>query len=183
LNFSDWPWEPDPDYSRLLQALRRQGDPDDVRFLELFADREVIAAALGEPVVSGEMERADRDALEQALDQKILFWHRLGYDAFWQGAILEFPDMLLLESDDTASLPRDKRNWVDEKAGMITNWEDFERYPWPRAADADLYPMEYVARHLPEGMAIVASIGGVLEPVMWLTLSPPLLWEPGGSDG
>ncbi len=168
MNFSDWPWQPDPDYSRLLQALRRQGDPDDVRFLELFADREVIAAALGEPAISGEMERADREALEWALDQKIRFWHRLGYDAFWQGAILEFPDMLLLESDDTASLPRDKRNWVDEKAGMITNWEEFERYPWPRTADADLYPMEYVARHLPEGMAIVASIGGVLEPVMWL---------------
>ena len=28
--------------------------------------------------------------------------------------------------------------------------------------------MEYVARHLPEGMAIIAKIQGVLEPVMWL---------------
>jgi uroporphyrinogen decarboxylase len=171
----NWPWKPDPDYERLLKALRRQGDPHRVPFLELFADREVIAAALGEPVIAGETEqtpeggtRVNQEALDKLLDQKIRFWHRLGYDAFWQGAILELPNMLTLESDDTAALPRDKRSWVDERAGTITNWADFERYPWPRPADADLYPMEYVARHLPEGMAIVASTGGVLEPVMWL---------------
>ena len=168
MRFSDWPWKPDPDYTRLLRALRRQGDPNHVPFLELFADREVIAAALGERVTSGEAERADREVLEKALDQKIHFWHHLGYDAFWQGAILELPDMLRLDLDDTAALPRERRSWVDEKAGTITNWTDFERYPWPRTADADLYPLEYVARNLPEGMAMLASISGVLEPVMWL---------------
>ena len=168
MKFSDWPWKPKPDYTRLVRALRRQGDPGDVRFLELFADREVIAAALGEPTIPAVAERADRGALERALDQKIRFWHRLGYDAFWQGATLELPDVLRLETGDTAPLPRDRRQWVDERAGAITNWADFERYPWPRAADADLYPLEYVARRLPEGMAIAAAIGGVLEPVMWL---------------
>ena len=168
MRFYDWPWKPDPDYTRLLRALRREGDPNHVPFLELFADREVIAAALGERAISGEAERADREVLEKALGQKIHFWHHLGYDAFWQGAILEFPDMLRLDLDDTAALPRERRSWVDEKAGTITNWADFERYPWPRTADADLYPMEYVARNLPEGMAMLAEISGVLEPVMWL---------------
>jgi len=163
-----WPWRPNPDYTRLLKAIRRQGDPNVAPFLELFADPEVIAAFLDEPAIPSDAQKSDREALEVALDQKIRFWHQLGYDAFWQGPLLELPDLLRLESQDTALLPRDKRKWVDERAGTITNWADFERYPWPRTADADLYPLEYVARHLPEGMAIIASTGGVLEPVMWL---------------
>jgi len=168
VNFNDWPWKPDPDYTRLLKALRRQGDPDYVPFLELFADREVIAAALGEPPIPKEAENTDREALRETLDRKIRFWYHLGYDAFWQGANLNMPDMLRLEQDDTAILSRGKRSWVNEKVGIITSWADFERYPWPRAADADLYPLEYVAEHLPEGMGIIAASSGVLEPVMWL---------------
>jgi uroporphyrinogen decarboxylase len=134
----------------------------------LFADPEVISAVLEEPLYPTVVNATDRDLLEMRLDQKIRFWYRLGYDAFWQGATLELPDLLRLSANDTAILRRDKRDWVDEKAGAITNWEDFERYPWPRAADADLYPMEYSAKHLPDGMAIIAQINGVLEPVMWL---------------
>lgn len=168
MNFHDWPWEPSPDYTRLVETLQRRGDPHDVPFLELFADQEVIAAALEGPRIPSDVQTEDREALEMALDQKIRFWHRLGYDAFWQGAILELPDMLTLESEDTATLSRDRRSWVDEQAGTITSWADFERYPWPRTADADLYPMEYVAERLPEGMGILASISGLLEPVMWL---------------
>ena len=68
----NWPWKPNPDYERLLKALRRQGDPDHVPFLELFADREVIAAALGEPVITGEIEnlpergtKVNQEALEK----------------------------------------------------------------------------------------------------------------------
>jgi hypothetical protein len=120
-----------------VKALRRQGDPNYVPFLELFADREVIAAALGDRAITKDAAQADREVLEKALDQRIRFWHHLGYDAFWQGATLELPDMLRLELDDTAALSKGKRNWVDEKAGIITNWADFERYPWPCTADAD----------------------------------------------
>jgi uroporphyrinogen decarboxylase len=167
-SLDSWPWKPSPDYTRLLRALRRQGDPADVPFLELFADPEIIAAVLGESVIPDEQQVADREALERSLDQKIAFWHGLGYDALWQGPIAPLTGILRLVSDDTAALPRDRRRWVDEHAGAITSWVDFERYPWPRAADVDLYPVEYVARHRPEGMALLASTGGALEPVMWL---------------
>ena len=34
--------------------------------------------------------------------------------------------------------------------------------------DADFYPLEYAARRLPEGMALIAGVRGVLEPAMWL---------------
>ena len=168
LTLKNWPWKSDPDYTRLIKSIKREGDPDHVPFLELFADREVISTLLDEEAIPAGRELVDRRALEKFLDQRIRFWHQLGYDAFWQGPILEFPDMIRLKSEDTAFLSRQKRQWVDEKSGIITTWEEFESYPWPRPQDADLFPLEYVAQQLPEGMAIIAAVSGVLEPVMWL---------------
>ena len=84
MKLHDWPWKPNPDYTRLLRALQRRGDPRWVPFLELFADPEAIAAVLDEPALPREVWKADREALERMLDQKTRFWHRLGYDAFWQ---------------------------------------------------------------------------------------------------
>ena len=37
-----------------------------------------------------------------------------------------------------------------------------------RVTDADFYPLEYAARILPQGMAIVGMISGMFEPVCWL---------------
>jgi hypothetical protein len=94
---------------------------------------------LDEPMIS--RRETGREALEKSLNQKIRFWYHLGYDAFWQGPVLELQGLLRLVADDTAPLAQDDRRWVDEKAGVITNWAEFERYPWPRTTDADLYPM------------------------------------------
>jgi len=163
-----WPWKPDPDYRRLLAALHRKGDPTHVPFLELFADLEIIQAILEEPPVPPKDQIKDRATLERWVDQRVRFWHCLGYDAFWHAATLQWWKLHTLESADTADLRREKRTWVDEKAGMVSSWADFERYPWPTYDQIDFYPMEYAARRLPEGMAILAQISGILEPAMWL---------------
>lgn len=163
-----WPWKPRPDYTRLLNALRRQGDPQQVPFLELFADPEIIATFLGETPIQKAEQTAGRERMEAAVSQLIRFWHRLGYDAFWQGAALTLPGTFQLETADTAGLSRGRRTWVDECSGRIKSWEDFEAYPWPSWSDADFYPLEYAAAQLPEGMAIIGLISGALEPVCWL---------------
>jgi uroporphyrinogen decarboxylase len=51
---------------------------------------------------------------------------------------------------------------------VITDWETFERYPWPQGKDADFYPITYTSARLPEGMGLIAEVTGVLEPVMTL---------------
>jgi uroporphyrinogen decarboxylase len=149
----------------LLDAICRRGDPHNVRFLELFADEEVIYHALGVKPADGFWKT--RDGIDWYLDQKTKFWHLLGYDAFWQDIIQIFPQTRL-DAEDTAELKRQRRYWVDEKTGIINSWQDFERYPWPKPEDNNYYPLEYLARTLPEGMGIIARIGGVLEQVMWL---------------
>jgi len=163
----DLPWKPDPDYHRLLNALRRRGDPSRIVFLELFADPEIMGAILEEPP-SPTKKNKDRETLNRWIDQKIQFWYRLGYDAIWHGPNLTWSGLLPLEAGDSATLSRGKRTWVNEKAGSVTSWEEFERYPWPSFADVDFYPLEYAIHHLPEGMAIIAQISGILEPAMWL---------------
>jgi len=164
-----WKWKPNPDYTRLLRSLRRQGDPQHVPFLELFADPEIIARFLNEPVPSAAYELASHEELAVFLDQKIRFFHTLGYDAILQGAILDFPGILPLASTDTAGYSRTSRKWVNEKSSQITCWSDFEHYPWPKAENADFYPVEYMAAHLPEGMGILAEvIIGTYELLSWL---------------
>ena len=151
-----WPWQPDPDYRRLLNAIGRRGDPQHVPLLELFADMEIVGAFLEEPPAPWPDRFSDRQAVEANIDQKIRFWHRLGYDAIWQGPLLDFPGMLTLSSQDTAPLARSRREWVNEKAGAITDWASFERYPWPRPQDADFTPLEVMASRLPQGMGMLA---------------------------
>jgi uroporphyrinogen decarboxylase len=163
-----FPWKPQPDYHRLLKALRRQGDPRRVPFLELFADPEIIAAIAGGPVLYKQAQLSDRRVQEAAVDQRVRFWHQLGYDALWTGASLQLPDTFQLQTSDTAELSRGERTWVDENSGRITSWQDFETYPWPKAEEADFYPLEFTARILPEGMAIIGLIWGILEPLCWL---------------
>lgn len=159
---------PQPDYTRLLKAIRRQGDPNHVPLLELFADPEIISAVLQEPAPSWVDQDDDPIARLRGVDQRIRFWHQLGYGAFWEGPSLLFPGVLQLSTDDTANKTRAQRRWVDESAGPITSWEDFDRYPWPQPDGFDFSTMEYAARHMPEGMAMIGRGGGVLETAMFL---------------
>lgn len=161
----EWPWKANPDYTRTERALRRQGDSHFVPMMEIATDPEVIAVVLSESVIP---EGDDLEARHAALDRRIRFSHRLGFDVLCQGAELPLPRLLSLETDDTAALPRATRQWADEKCGAITNWDEFDHYPWPNSADANYEPMEYLIGHLPEGMALIAGITGIFEPLMYL---------------
>jgi uroporphyrinogen decarboxylase len=162
---TQWPWKPQPDFTLLRDAIYRKGDPKNIRVLELFADDEFIYNFMGESPTPRQWSR--HEWIDWYLNLKTQFWYQLGYDAFWQDVILPFPQTTL-SSTDTADLKKKERVWVDEKAGIITSWKDFETYPWPEPKNADNYPMDYLAKNLPEGMAVLARAGGVLEQVMWL---------------
>jgi len=155
--------KPEPNFERLRRALLRQGEPERVSLLELYADNEIVAYVMG-----GSAD-APRDAIEKArwTERLVRFWYTLGYDAVRLKAGIDLPRTQIL-ADDTAELKRAGRKWQSETEGPIANWEDFERYPWPRAEDADLSQIEYAARILPPGMKILISPYGMLEPLMWL---------------
>lgn len=157
--------KPAPDYTRLRRAILRQGEPDRVPLLELKADDEVVAEIMG---VREELA-ASKGKLEMKRWTRLLvdFWYRLGYDAFRLRGGLLLPTVKVT-TEDTADLKRAGRSWQSESEGPIADWGSFEKYPWPRAEDADFSQIEYAASILPEGMKMLVSPLGMAEPLMWL---------------
>ncbi|MDY6877234.1 MAG: uroporphyrinogen decarboxylase family protein [Chloroflexota bacterium] len=163
---------PDPDFERLRKVLLRQGEPDRIPFIELFADREIMEVVVGEPIPA--LDGLDRETRETALRRTIRFWHETGYDYISVGCPLITP-FKSLESDDTAALSRGQRAWLNESSGLINSWQDFEDYPWTQPEDIDYFDLEFVGRNLPDGMRIIyMSPGGQLENMMWTMGYVPL---------
>jgi len=142
-----------PDFTRLRDAVLRQGCSDRLPFLELFADFEIIEAVLGRPL--------------EKLEDQVEFWYRLGYDSVPMGTGFGFGTPRAA-TPNTANLARRDRYWVTEDLCPIRTREDYERYEWPDPDEVSTQPFEELAACLPEGMAIILQSSGVLENVMWL---------------
>jgi len=160
MNLPTWPWKPDPDYTRLLKHLSRTGRSDFVPLLEFLVDPEIIKA-LSDGLFPGNPFHG-RTPVEKNLDTTMWVYYKLGYDALRAKPILDLP-FKKMNVNDTAMYSRGSRSWVNEGTGPITNWQEFEQYPWPSPADADCSQLEYVSRNLPEGMAILAKAYGIFE--------------------
>ncbi len=142
-----------PDFTRLRDAVMRQGRSDRLPFLELFADREIMEAVIGRPWTT------QKDGVE--------FWYRLGYDSVPVGSGLGFGTPRAAIPNTAAIATRD-RYWVTDELCPIQTRDDYNRYEWPDPEIISTQPFEEVAACLPEGMAIMLQSGGVLENVMWL---------------
>ena len=156
---------PRPDAGRFVDTLmgRRAGPPP---LIEYIVDPTVL-----KPIVTGLLGRewvgepTDRASMKAWLDNFIAFWHRMGYDFVRLEIGLPFAERRILH-DDVVARSDHQRAWNDQHQGAIASWEDFERYPWPSPEDVDLFPLEYVCAHLPEGMGLVTChAAGVFEHV------------------
>lgn len=102
------------------------------------------------------------------LDNLIAFWLGMGYDFVRFELSLPFPEGKMLIADAAPGSTKN-RAWQDEHRGMITTWEEFEAYPWPRVEEFDFSALEYLNDHLPEGMGLISSHGGgVFEHLSWI---------------
>ena len=144
--------DPDPDFGRFLKAVRRQGEPDRVPFVELGADAEIMEALLGGPA--------------DTVEQQIRFWHALGYD--YASVKARLPWIRLRDRAlDPAALPHAQREWVNTHATAYTTRSEFEAFPWPRPQDVDYSDIETAVRIVPDGMGVLGRVSGVLENAMF----------------
>jgi len=63
-------------------------------------------------------------------------------------------------ANDTAGLARGERVWAEERKGLITSWEDFEKFPWRKMEKIEIDlegHYDFLSRKLPEGMKIAVS--------------------------
>jgi uroporphyrinogen decarboxylase len=101
---------------------------------------------------------ADRASWEPYLDNFIAFWYELGYDFVRLEIGLPFQHHGVVGDDPT--MASGQRGWWDEHRGAIADWEEFERFPWPDPAAVDMWVLEYINDHLPEGMGLISCHGG-----------------------
>jgi len=125
----------------------------------------------------------------------IELYYRIGYDfvpgwgPIW--ALAWLPEFKTRTAKDTAALSKStdafsgddaggKRVWIEEKKGIITSWEDFEKFNWERLnmenteINMNSY-YEFISENLPEGMKIV-PIFSLYEIVADFLLGPENLY-------
>jgi len=146
-----------PNWEGFLRCLRRQGTPQRVYFIELLLDEEVKAAVAER---FGLMEGVDADDPCYPLKRDLRVQRFLGYDYVRCGADDVGVKIDCLAADDTADLKRDGgRQFVNEHQGPITNWEQFEAYPWPAPDEITYDKLRWYQENLPDDMCVIGSGG------------------------
>ena len=149
--------EVSPDWRGLIQSIERRGEPGRVHHIELFLDGEVQDAICER---YGVLEGLNREDSDFELEKQVRLQTFLGYDFVRCGIdVVAFP-LNYIVTEDTAGLARESgRGYIDEHRGPITNWEEFERYPWPDPAGFTTRKLEWFEENLPEGMCLIGGGG------------------------
>jgi len=181
---------PSPDFEEFKKVLKGEKESERVHFVEWMVDPEVMGfimeKMMGEKQISlnsvltketinskGEMIFLTNEEQKLYTKQYINFYYRLGYDCFTDlipliylvGVVLNPKLPKLRMADDTAALSRGKRVFAEEGKGIITSWEDFEKFPWEKIKlNLDSY-YEFLNKNLPEGMKVMVG-GSVFEQVL-----------------
>jgi uroporphyrinogen decarboxylase len=135
-------FKPDPDFSRLRTTLLC-GQPDRVPIAELWFDTPLKETFIGRHVGNSFID-PDYD-----IEADIEFWYRAGYD--------------YIHIEPRYLFPRKPGLEIPEGAGTVTNWGEYEAYPWPSIDDVDFSYLKRAADLLPEGMGIITGTSGIFE--------------------
>jgi len=146
-----------PDWEGLVASIMRQGTAGRVHHIELFLDPEIENAICERYGVLEGLDAGDPDYAEKRAVAVQTF---LGYDCV--RASLTGWEMPLRHAttEDTAALAREGgRSYVDEHTGPITNWEEFEAYPWPEPETLSTKSLEWFEKNLPDNLCVIGSGG------------------------
>ncbi len=158
--------QPRPDQQAFIDALLQAQPGQHVPLVEYIIDDVVLR-----PIVTDLLDGvwhpfgADRASQKAYLDNFIRVWHRLGYDCVRYETGLCFQPNVL-QAADIGPDPQKIRQWDEQHQGVISTWQDFESFSWPTVEQVDLFAMEYLNSHLPEGMGLITChAAGVFEHV------------------
>jgi len=161
---------PEPNIEEFKEIILRRKTPRRVPFVEIHIDKEVIKYITEKELRKKWIEPfpGNRKTEEEYLKNYIDCWYRLGYDGIRVSGDFRFSAGLVFKKKvrkgkDKNSLSQE-RNWAEEDKGIISSWEDFEKYPWPSLNKVNLWSLKFVSKNLPEGMGIFACpCMGILE--------------------
>jgi len=156
---------PKPDIETFCKAVKREIIPSRPPLVELFVDETLMKYLMEQKagVKWVDAVLGDRDSEKENIRSKINFWYRFGYDYIRLSGGLNFLGKSRI-TDDTSSISKGQRSWTEEGKGIIANWDEFEKYPWPSLDNIDLWEYEFASQNLPEGMGLfVCPSSGILE--------------------
>jgi uroporphyrinogen decarboxylase len=141
-----------PDFERVIKAIRHE-EPDRVPLAELQIDPPIIEASLGRKI--------------RGVEDEIRFWADHGYDFYCPLPHYPIGDIVQYEAHTdkyrTDTDEESERHWAPEHAGVIRNMDDLEKLPWRDPVDGDFASFAEAEKHLPDGMALIAHVGGFFE--------------------
>ena len=147
-----------PDFERYLTALNCQ-EPDRVPLGDFYMDPFAKERFLGRKLVT--------------LEDEVEFWTTAGFDYITSpaGVIEVFGTKLGAKSGITKTDEGEEttRDWANEHEGIITTWEQFEKFQWPSIDEFDFSKWETFGKILPSGMKAVAILGRIYTQV-WMLL-------------
>jgi len=150
--------EPKPDFERYMTALHCE-EPDRVPLGDWHVDQRPKEAFLGRPI--------------KTLQDYVDFWYTAGFDFVTSSSgILEPvrpPEGMTLKGEGVRTEYGDRvsREWAYTHEGVITSWERFEKFKWPRADDFELSKWGVFDRILPKGMKAILLLGKIYTPA-WM---------------
>jgi len=181
---------PKPDFETLLAVIQGTKKTDTLFSCELAIDEEIKKAILEDyldepyfppPVSHWGANRLDlsdvhemHDSYEKYYRQSLRFWYLMGYSLYSDLTFINrFENMctLTVKTEDTAVLSKGDRHWAVEGKGMISSWEDYEKFPWDKPnqfIEEYVDYLDFIEDFIPDGMKL--GVVGTLfeEPLEWI---------------
>jgi uroporphyrinogen decarboxylase len=139
----------EPDFERLRKVLVLDGEPDRVPNVELHVDWQIKQQFLGRPIAT---RQDDVD-----------FWYQAGYDYIYQRANYEYRMVGdgMADAEHIYAGDMQVTEWVADEKSLVSNWEEYEAYPWPDPETIDYSNLVACADGLYPGMKIISGVGGI----------------------
>ena len=142
-----------PDWEGLLNVIKRAGTPGRVYNVELFQDQPVADAIAERFGLTDGLDAGDGDFERK---KYIAVQRFCGYDFVLSRVVGAGHQFTTLESEEG-------RAWMEEHRGPITNWEEFEKYPWPDPGNPEATSeLEWYEQNLPDDMCVIGGLVGHL---------------------
>jgi uroporphyrinogen decarboxylase len=137
-----------PDIQQFIKTLKR-GKADYIPVAELGVHPNIKEKFIGRPILK--------------LKDDVEFWYKAGYDYIKLQPIADF-NPAKINADKNLTYNEDGtlfRKWASENSGVITNFEEFEKYVFPLKKDFDYNNFDKVKQLLPEGMGVIGQYGDI----------------------
>ena len=141
----------EPDFEHFRRVVMRETDEGPIPQFEPIVDPELQQLIMGRSfpvprhILAGDAPSPkDLGNVIKVADLLADFYYAMGHDYVCVPALTPIAQSPQIKMKDTAEIGT-IRGWQNEHAGMISSFEDFEKFPWPPAEGnpLDKMPIQY----------------------------------------